>query len=147
MNRDHRVFYFAVAVAFASAIFAPGRVGAGPGDCEEFSAAAIDTCFVVWEAGSEFDALMDDIVCSDDATAPGISLSLVSSATTGVFAVLAADIAGIGTVAKAATLPTLAGCNAFVENVQVPELHICRAEVLRSFTWRQLCAQRVDRSP
>ena len=57
----HRLFYFAVAVTFASAFIVPGSVRAGPGDCAAYSAADIDGCFLAWAEASGFDALTDNV--------------------------------------------------------------------------------------
>ena len=144
MNRVFRVFYFAVAVAFASAILAPRRVGAGPGDCEAFSAADIDTCFVDWAAAIDFDAMIDVIECSDDPRGPTINMRLERA--DNMFLSFTALVSGGRERVALSRSP--GGCgDALRIGVAKPELHICRAEVLRSFTWRQLCAQRVDRSP
>lgn len=143
MIRVYRVFYFAVAVTIASATMAPGSVRAGPGDCTSFSAADIDSCFVEWAAATEFDVMVDAISCDDDPSGPDVSL-LANIDGPGLFHVFV-----FPSPSNAARLisftPVL--CNTLTQSLGIPEAHICRAEILRSFTWRQLCAQQVNRSP
>ena len=146
MNRVHRVFYFAVAVVFASAIFAPGRVSAGPGDCTAYSAADIDTCFVAWaDTNGGFDAVMDGILCIDNPAGTGSGGPVIRMDLT----IAGGSLLRVGTNDFQAQLASFmpAECGTLVPGIGTPERHICRAEILRSFTWRQLCAQRVDRSP
>ena len=141
----HRLFYFAVAVTFASAFIVPGSVRAGPGDCAAYSAADIDGCFLAWAEASGFDALTDNVGCSDNPDLPDARMQAFIGG---------ASAFGVGTGLK----PRFGGeafafsrgpeeCSSDAEFLEIPELHICRAEILRSFTWRQLCAQLVDRSP
>ena len=139
-------------MAAAAALFivaAPAPGWAGPGECPGFTSDDIDDKATELGLSSLAEADLDLLLCTDDPSAPFIEMR-AEFVTGGVFHRFLArsGVSLMGGEFQAVIffqpIGTLGGNFAVFS---VADTHICRAEMLRSFTWRRLCAVKVDRSP
>ena len=139
-----------IPVALAAALFAPTGCApraTGPGECPGFTSDDIDEVATAIGLSSLAEADLLGLRCEDDPTVPQIELFAVwVGPTTPFFSFQFRPTGRIHNfvVDYRRRHGSLGG---FVRVVSGADAHICRAEVLRSFTWRRLCADNVDRSP
>lgn len=149
MIRYIRGISVAVAAVAVAILFTPAGASAGPGECPAFTAATIDNCFAIWQLASEFDPVVDQTTCADDQSVPNTHIFLAVGGVSGprYSAFTEEGEPGIFGAQMSARLDrhepictTLLGTG-----LSVPERHICRAEIIRSFTWRTLCPRPVPK--
>ena len=127
------------------------------GMCPAFSAADIDAAFAEWSSVNAFNPSEDKITCLDDRSVPYTVMTFYiypPDATFADFVVVVDDDGNLtGNVScdsrdiDVSDQTVCDGTDGIAAiDLDIGEKHICRAEVLRSFTWRQYCSQIVDRS-
>ena len=123
---------------------------AGPGQCPVFNAADVDNFAIAAGIAPLAEADLQELVCEDDPTIPRTRiLARISPQTvlSGIAGPVIPDetdwIAQMSCSLNGTSCGFLGSAGPFT----VGEEHICRAEILRSFTWRRLCAKKVDRRP
>ena len=144
-----------VALALVLLLGAAQPATAQPGQCLAYTAAEIDDAFTAWADATGFDPVIHGVRCEDDPGLPATELALsVPELPTlpNAFHVLLCEgcVSGPFNPDQWETFcqvsfpggPFGRDCEstAFTSNLSIPERHICRAEILRSYTWRQLCA-------
>ena len=148
-----------VMVAVVSAFFCSSEIAevvaksSRPGECPGgLTSELIDQCFIAWSQEIEFDPATSPIWCQDEPRSAAIDF--VASQDASPMEPFVFDLSadrGVNFLTSYPPVEADGGVNCDIEFDYPPlttaDSHICRAEVLRSYTWRLLCAWKVDRSP
>jgi len=133
-----------IAVALAAALFIPtGHMLAGLGECPGFTSEDIDD--IATEIGLSSLAAVDlqQLICTDVPRAPALAMSVEWQSQGGHSFSIESGVIGGGQF-RALITSELGTIGGQFSEFSVADTHICRAEALRSFTWRRLCAGNVD---
>ncbi len=143
-----------IVAAFATVWSVP-HASAGPGECDPaITPDTIDSCYFDWLGESGFDPGIDTIQCEDDPSEPRTSIFLgrITLDLHSFFQVRTQDslgssgqfvFLGASTDMQIPPFTRTEVCSSSTENISVPTRHICRAAILRSAPWRQLCQTQV----
>jgi hypothetical protein len=136
-----------LAIALASVVGVPTARAADNGQCPAWNAASVDNKFLEWSNAVDFDAsTATRINCVKLEGQPRVLL-YAEMPDFSFFKVLVNIAPWDPTVLYATGIDSVGYDNsdtwAFTPppGISVPEAYVCRAELLRSFTWRQTCAQ------
>ncbi len=147
MYRLAGMVHVAAAFLFVSGLVAPGGAFAQPGTCPVFSADDLDAAFFDWAMAVGFSPELDSVSCSDDPATPETFLQFITAPPLPAFGEVDVTLAdGLGFTASCvfATPAAQLDCVGPAQfGLSAPERHICRAEILRSSTWRLFCATSV----
>ena len=135
-------------------VLAVTPASAGPGDCPVFSAKDIDDYAEQVGLSALNDHDVKVVACVDDSTSPMTRMRLTDrtekSRILDVAVGYGFDDSSVATPGEP-TGKIIAVADPFdiddqYDNLPLSDLHICRGELLRSYTWRRLCESRVNRS-
>ncbi len=122
-----------------------GHAFAGPGECPGPTVQDINKCFYGWANAADGLGIpwRDDVQCVDNPSTPLTFLLLnvgtsdddnLSVQVDGTSSITPIEVTGI---IGGALIELCAGLSAFT--LSLSDQHICRATILRSVPWRQLC--------
>ena len=153
----HRARYMPAVVfllmASATFFWSMNSVAAGPGECRQYSASDIDDLATTIGLSPLAEADLFFLLCEDDPQEPHTRFlavwdSTIDPAERCRLAIGVDFFDGKWELTLAARGPKTecpgVGPNTTRVDLSVAEQHICRAEILRSFTWRRLCATNVE---